>query len=155
MLLVDGNIKRGHNLMSFQPLIESSWVIQVHAFTAIAAFILGLVQLLAPKGTLPHKAIGVIWVVLMLVIAISSIFLTPSVYGYDLPLTRWFSWIHIFTVITLYWVALGVARLLRGGENFKRHGAAFRIIFLGGLVGAGAFTFLPGRIMYQVIFGVG
>ena len=135
--------------------MDASWVVQVHAFTAIAAFMLGLVQLVAPKGTLPHRTIGVVWIILMLIIASSSVFLRPSVFGYDLPLIRWFSWIHIFTVITFYWVFLGVGRLLRGGENFKRHGAAFTIIFLGGLVGAGAFTFLPGRIMHQVIFGVG
>lgn len=141
--------------MSLQPLFEASWVIQVHAFTAMAAFMLGLVQFAAPKGTLPHRAIGVVWIVLMLVIAVSSIFLRPSVFGYDLPLIKWFNWIHILTAVTFFWVALGVARLLRGGENFKRHGAAFTIIFLGGLVGAGAFTLLPGRIMHQVIFGAG
>lgn len=139
--------------MSWQPLLEASWVIQLHAFTAMAAFLLGLVQLVAPRGTLPHKTIGVVWIILMLVIAISSIFLRPSVFGYDLPLVKWFNWIHILTLVTFYWVFLGVARLVRGGENFKRHGAAFTTIFLGGLLGAGAFTLLPGRIMHQVIFG--
>lgn len=141
--------------MSLQPLLEASWVIQLHAFTAMAAFILGLIQIAAPKGTLPHRTIGVVWIILMLVIAVSSIFLRPSVFGYDLPLIRWFNWIHILTLVTLYWVAIGVFRLLRGGQDFKRHGAAFTVIFLGGLVGAGAFTLLPGRIMHQVIFGTG
>jgi len=38
----------------------------------MAAFALGVVQLSAPKGTLPHRAIGWLWVVLMLVISISA-----------------------------------------------------------------------------------
>ena len=38
----------------------------------MAAFPMGLVEFAAPKGTLPHRTIGFIWVALMAVIAISS-----------------------------------------------------------------------------------
>ncbi len=41
--------------MSLDPLLSAPWVIQVHAFGAIAAFFLGALQLAAPKGTLPHR----------------------------------------------------------------------------------------------------
>ena len=58
--------------MSLEPLLTASPIIQVHAFAAIAAFALGLVQFAAPKGTVPHRTIGWIWVGLMTVIAISS-----------------------------------------------------------------------------------
>ena len=37
--------------MSLEPLLEAPWVIQVHAFAAVAAFFLGIVQFAAPKGT--------------------------------------------------------------------------------------------------------
>ena len=139
--------------MSLQPLLDASWVIQVHAFGAMAAFVLGLFQLIAPKGTLPHKIIGLIWVLLMTAIATSSIFIRPSVLGYDLPLIKWFSWIHLFTVLTFYGVIQGTYFLLRGGPGLKFHSRPFIGIFIGGLVVAGGTAFLPGRIMYQVAFG--
>jgi uncharacterized membrane protein len=51
--------------MTLSPLIEAAPVVQVHALAAMGAFALGVVQLAAPKGTLPHRTIGWIWVVLM------------------------------------------------------------------------------------------
>ena len=51
--------------------------IPLHAFAAMAAFVLGLVQFAAPKGTLPHRTVGWIWVVLMATVAISLV-LDPS-----------------------------------------------------------------------------
>jgi uncharacterized membrane protein len=50
--------------MSLAPLFSASLAIQFHAFAAMAAFALGVVQLGAPKGTLPHRTIGWIWVTL-------------------------------------------------------------------------------------------
>ena len=123
--------------MSLQPLLDASWVIQVHAFGAMAAFVLGLFQLIAPKGTLPHKTIGAVWVLLMTAIAMSSIFIRPSVLGYDLPLTQWFTWIHLFTVLTFWGIISGVYLLIKGGPLLKKHKGPFIGIFIGGLVIAG------------------
>jgi len=58
--------------MSLVPLPEAAPAIPVHAFAAMAAFVLGLVQFAAPKGTLPHRTVGWIWVLLMLAVAGSS-----------------------------------------------------------------------------------
>lgn len=138
--------------MSLQPLLDAPWVIQAHAFGAMVAFILGAIQLVAPKGTLPHKTLGVIWLLLMGEIAVSSIFVRPSLFS-DLPITQWFSWIHIFTVITFYAIVQGTFLLLRGGPTLKYHSRPFIGMFVGGLVVAGALAFLPGRIMHQVAFG--
>ena len=41
--------------MSLAPLLNAPLAIQAHAFAAMAAFALGLVQFAAPKGTLPHR----------------------------------------------------------------------------------------------------
>ena len=48
--------------MSLEPLLAAPLATHVHAFAAMAAFALGAVQLAAPKGTLPHRTIGWIWV---------------------------------------------------------------------------------------------
>lgn len=138
--------------MSWQPLLEAPLVIQIHAFSAMAAFALGVLQFAAPKGTLPHKSLGVVWVLLMTAIAVSSIFIRPAFYP-GLPIMQWFSWIHIFTVITAFFIVEGVLLLLGGGPMLKKHSGSFLSIFIGGLVLAGGFAFLPGRIMHQVVFG--
>jgi uncharacterized membrane protein len=51
--------------MSLQPLLDAVAPIPLHAFAAMAAFVLGVVQLTAPKGTLPHRTLGWIWVALL------------------------------------------------------------------------------------------
>ncbi|GJL90386.1 DUF2306 domain-containing protein [Hyphococcus sp.] len=140
--------------MSIQPLLEAPWVIQVHAFAAVAAFLLGVIQLVAPKGTLPHRTLGIVWIMLIVAVTISSIFVRPSLYP-GLPLTKWFSPIHAFTVLTAFGIFGGVSFLLRGGPTLKQHKKPFTGIFIGGLVVAGALSFLPGRIMHQVVFGGG
>lgn len=58
--------------MSLTPLLNAPAIIQIHAFAAMAAFALGIVQFSAPKGTLPHRTIGWIWVGIMVVVAGSS-----------------------------------------------------------------------------------
>ena len=61
--------------MTLAPLLSAAPAIQFHAFAAMTAFGLGLVQLAAPKGTLPHRTIGWIWVALMLVVSVSAFFI--------------------------------------------------------------------------------
>ena len=138
--------------MSFEPLLSAPLIIQIHAFGAMAAFALGIVQFVAPKGTLPHKTLGLVWVILMATIATSSIFIRPA-FNPGLPFIQWFSFIHLFTILTYFSVVQGLYLLLRGGPSLKSHAKAFRGIFIGGLVIAGAFAFLPGRIMHAVLFG--
>src|SRR6202047_153372 len=57
--------------MSLAPLRAAAPAIPLHAFAAMTACVLGVVQLAAPKGTLPHRTLGWIWVSLMLGVAIS------------------------------------------------------------------------------------
>jgi uncharacterized membrane protein len=61
--------------MSLAPLLNASPAIQLHAFAALTVFVLGVVQLTAPKGTLPHRTLGWVWVALMAVVAGSSFFI--------------------------------------------------------------------------------
>jgi uncharacterized membrane protein len=131
--------------MSLAPLLDAAPVIQVHAFAAMAAFTLGVVQLAAPKGTLPHRTIGWIWVVLMLAIAASSFFI------HEIRLWGPFSPIHLLSIFTLVMLPLAVLEAHR--HNVIAHRNAMLGMFLGALVIAGAFTLLPGRIMHAVIFG--
>jgi uncharacterized membrane protein len=131
--------------MSLAPLLDAAPVIQVHAFAAMSAFGLGLIQLAAPKGTLPHRTIGWIWVVLMLTIAVSSFFI------HAIRLWGPFSPIHLLSIFTLAMLPIAVLRAHR--HQVERHRRAMLGLFFGALVIAGAFTFLPGRIMHKISFG--
>jgi uncharacterized membrane protein len=131
--------------MSLAPLFAAPFVIQLHAFAAMAAFVLGVVQFAAAKGTLPHRTLGWIWVALMLCVALSSFFIhTLRVWG-D------FSPIHLLSIFTLAMLPLGVSYARR--HNVRGHRMTMIGIFAGGLVIAGIFTFVPGRIMHDVLFG--
>lgn len=131
--------------MSLAPLLQSSFAIQVHAFAAMAAFVLGVVQLSAPKGTLPHRALGWTWAALMTAVAISAFFI------HELRLWGPWSPIHLLAIFTLITLPLGVLHARR--HDVARHRRAMLALFTGALVIAGVFTFYPGRIMYRVLFG--
>ena len=118
--------------------------IQVHLMAGVIALGLGTVQILSPKGTLPHRVIGWIWVSLMMVLAGTSVFIKVIFPGH-------FSYIHVLTAWTLLAVPLGVMAVRRG--NIAAHSRFMTNTFYLGLITAGAFTFLPGRILYQVFFG--
>ena len=131
--------------MTLAPLLNAAPVIQVHAFAAMSAFALGLVQFAAPKGTLPHRTVGWIWVVLMATIAISSFWI------HSIRLIGPFSPIHALSIFTLAMLPLAI--LHAHNHRVLQHRKAMISIFIGALVIAGAFTFLPGRIMNAVAFG--
>jgi uncharacterized membrane protein len=131
--------------MSLAPLLDAAPAIQLHAFAAMTAFALGIVQFSAPKGTLPHRALGAIWVGLMAIVGVSSFW----IHGMRL----WGPWspIHLISIFTLVMLPLAVWAAHRHAVD--RHRRAMIAIFFGALVVAGLFTLVPGRIMHAVVFG--
>jgi uncharacterized membrane protein len=131
--------------MSFAPLLDAVPAIPLHAFAAMAAFVLGLVQFAAPKGTLPHRTIGWIWVLLMVAVAASSFWI------HQIRLVGPWSPIHLLSIFTL--IVLPIAVWKAHTHRVVDHRRIMIFIFAGALVIAGLFTLLPGRIMHQVLFG--
>ena len=131
--------------MSLTPLLEAPGTIPLHAFAAIAAFALGIVQFAAPKGTLPHRTIGWIWVLLMFAVAISSFWI------HEMRVWGPFSPIHLLSILVLVMVPRAVWAARQ--HKITAHRKGMMSIFLGALVIAGVFTFWPGRIMHAVVFG--
>jgi uncharacterized membrane protein len=131
--------------MTLAPLLNASPAIQIHAFAAMTAFALGLVQFAAPKGTLPHRTIGWTWVMLMTVVSVTAFFIHE--------LRVWGPWspIHLIAIYVLIMLPLGVWRARH--HKVSAHRKTMIGIFIGGLVIAGLFTFVPGRIMHAVTFG--
>jgi uncharacterized membrane protein len=131
--------------MSLAPLLNAAPTIPLHAFAAMTAFVLGIIQLAAPKGTLPHRTLGWIWVGLMLAVAISSFWI------HQIRLLSLWSPIHLLSIFVLITVPLGVWRAHR--HQVADHRRILTLVFSGALVIAGLFTLLPGRIMHAVVFG--
>jgi uncharacterized membrane protein len=113
----------------------------IHLGAAISALLLGIVMLVRRKGTLSHKFWGRIWAGLMLTVAISSLWIPSFLH---------FTWIHLFTLLTLVALPLGIYRIRRG--NVKGHAAAMKGLFIGGLVIAGIFTLVPGRMLGNLLW---
>ena len=131
--------------MSLAPLLEASGTIPLHAFAAMAAFALGIVQFAAPKGTLPHRTVGWVWVGLMAIVAASSFWI------HEIRLLGPWSPIHLLSIFTLIVLPIAVWRARR--HRIADHRRIMILIFVGALVIAGLFTFLPGRVMHAVVFG--
>ena len=133
--------------MSFAPLLNAPPIIQLHAFAAMTALVLGIIQLVSTKGTLPHRTLGWIWVVLMLTIAISSFW----IHGKTNRMIGVWSPIHLLSVLVLVMVPLAV--FAAHHHRVRAHRITMISVFTGGLVIAGLFTFVPGRIMHAALFG--
>ena len=131
--------------INLAPLLDALPPIPLHAIAAMSAFVLGVVQLAAPKGTLPHRTLGWIWVLLMAVVAVSSFWI------HQIKLLGPWSPIHLLSIFTLLMLPLGVWRARQHSVNAHRW--TMIGIFTGALVIAGLFTFVPGRIMHAVLFG--
>jgi uncharacterized membrane protein len=131
--------------MSLAPLLDAPSAIPLHAFAAMAAFALGIVQLAAPKGTLPHRTVGWVWVILMMTVALSSFWI------HQIRLFGPWSPIHLLSIFTPIMLVLGVWYARQ--HKVRGHRITMISIFCGALVVAGLFTFVPGRIMHAVVFG--
>ncbi len=116
-------------------------VVYLHMFAALAALVAGTVQLLRPKGTGAHKAIGWTWVALMAAVAASSLWI---------PAFLQFGWIHLFTLLTAIVLPLGIWRIRHG--DVRGHAGAMRNLYIGGLVIAGVFTLSPGRLLGDLLW---
>jgi uncharacterized membrane protein len=131
--------------MTLAPLLAAPLAVRIHAFAAMAAFVVGPVQFAGPKGTLPHRLVGWSWAALMLTVALSSTFIHL--------LRIWGPWspIHLLSLLVL--VTLPLALWTAHRHEVRHHRRAMATLFIGALVITGGFTLLPGRIMHAVVFG--
>ena len=129
--------------MHITPLMNAPIIVQAHVICAVIALGLVPVMLFRRKGDRLHEIIGRVWVLAMGLTAITSFGIM------DIRLIGPFSPIHGLSLLTLYSL-IGAVLQARAGkiDAHKSHilGA------MGGLVGAGVFTVLPGRPMSQILF---
>ena len=124
-------------------LFAESPIVVAHVLLALAALGLGPVLLLGRKGAAFHRAAGWTWVGLMAATAASTLLIV----GED----RSYSFIHGMSVVTL--ALLPFAVHAARSHAVGRHRALMLWLYWLMLVGAAAFTLVPGRLIWRLFFG--
>lgn len=119
-------------------------VLQLHILAALGTVALGGLIFSMRKGRTFHRTAGWIWVALMATTAVSSLFIV------GLNGDVW-SLIHLLSGWVLITLPIGVWAARK--HRVDVHRRTMTGIFVGGSLVAGAFTFLPGRLMWQLVFG--
>lgn len=126
-------------------------IVAVHMTAALAATAIGPFALWARLGRQQHpklhRAFGYAWVTLMLIAALSAIFIRHS----PLALVGGFSLIHLLIPVTLGMVVGAFWFLARG--NIAGHRKTMQGLYIGACVIAGGFTLHPDRLLGNLIWG--
>ena len=124
---------------------EVSPIILIHFLFALLAIVVGAIQLALKKGTVVHKTFGYVWVLAMAVICLSS-FQIKTVMPSGI---FWgFSPIHLLSIWVLFQLTRGIYFARK--QNIARHRQCMLYTYVGGLMIAGAFTLMPGRLLFKV-----
>jgi len=138
--------------MNWQVFTELSTLqVQIHWVAAIASLVFGIGIFIRKKGTASHKLFGRTYVVCMVITSLSAFFIRQLEPGEVYSLWTNFSAIHLLIPFTLTYLFLAVRAIRKG--NVKSHKLSMIFAFVGGIVIAGAFTFIPGRHMHSLFFG--
>ncbi len=118
-----------------------------HISTVIPAFLIGTYLLINRKGTSRHKLLGKVYMVLMLVTALITLFMSaevgPTLFGH-------FGFIHILSLLVFYTVPAAV--FAARNANIKAHRGSMLSLYIGGILIAGSFAFMPGRLLHSWLF---
>ena len=124
--------------------------VTIHLIAAVGALLLGPVALWARQGAQQrprlHRGFGYAWVTLMVVTALSALFIHDS----GLPNIHGFSPIHLLVPATLFGLYYAFAALFRG--DIRAHRQTMQRLYYGACVTAGAFTLLPIRSMGYLLW---
>jgi uncharacterized membrane protein len=116
-----------------------------HLATVVPCFIIGTLLMLIKKGTKTHKNFGRIYMILMMITAIITLFMQSQV---GPKIFNHFGWIHLFSFLTIYTVPTAYWAIKNG--NVEAHKRKMILLYFGAIIIAGGFTFTPGRYLYEM-----
>lgn len=132
-------------------------LIAVHLTAALAAVVIGPIALWARRGHASqqtgsqrprlHRAAGYAWVTLMLVTAISAIFIRD----FKLPNIAGYTPVHLLVPLVFGGLFFSFRHLLRG--NVHAHRRVMVWLYVSACIVAGGFTLLPNRYLGQLVWG--
>jgi uncharacterized membrane protein len=126
------------------PLWTTPISVQLHVLSVTVAFFAGLIIFLLPKGTGFHRLLGWTFVIAMIGAAATSVMMIAD-------FNTGVNFLHIFTVVTAVSLTLGLAAIRRG--DVRGHAYNMVGLYIGALLVAGSFSFIPGRLMWRMLFG--
>ncbi len=118
-----------------------------HLATVVPCFFLGIPVFVLQKGTNLHKSLGKIYMTLMMITAVITLFMEAKVGSQFL---NHFGWIHSFSVLTIVSVPRAIISARR--EDIRSHKTAMISLYFGAILIAGGFTFVPGRYLHNLFF---
>lgn len=125
-------------------------LIAIHMAAAIGAVVTGPVALWARKGRAQHprlhRAFGYAWVTLILVTAVSAIFIRD----FNLPNLAGFTPIHL--LVPGVFIGLFGAFYFLARGNVAGHRKAMQILYVSACLVAGGFSLLPQRYLGQLVW---
>ena len=120
----------------------------VHLATVVPCFLIGAWLLARRKGTPLHMRLGRVYAGLILVTAVVALVMPAEV---GPRILDHFGFIHLFSVLVLVSVPLAVYSIRRG--NVAGHRNHMVGVYIGGILIAGTFAFMPGRLLHGWLFG--
>ncbi|HEY9094278.1 MAG TPA: DUF2306 domain-containing protein [Hydrogenophaga sp.] len=138
--------------------MQMSPVIAIHLSAALSALVIGPIALWARRGhSNPaaatsqrprlHRAAGYAWVTLMLLTALSAIFIRD----FSLPNIAGYTPIHILVPVVFGSLFMAFRALFR--RDIRRHRIWMQTLYFSACIGAGVFTLLPNRYLGQLVWG--
>lgn len=131
--------------MTFTPLIG------LHLGAALAALAIGPVALWARRSERPraalHRLAGYTWVTLMLVVALTALFIRD----FRLPNIAGYTPIHLLVPVVIGTLAVAFWSLRRG--RVRAHRRAMVTLYFSACIVTGALTLLPSRYLGQLVWG--
>ena len=118
-----------------------------HLATVLPAFVIATTIFMMTKGTAIHKKLGKIYVTLMLITAVITLFM-PAVVGP--AFLNHFGFIHLLSLLVFITVPKAIFAIRRGDvAAHKRHMLG---MYIGALLIAGGLALMPGRLMHGWLF---
>ena len=119
----------------------------LHLATVLPAFITGTIMFAFRKGTSLHRMAGRIYMILILLTGIVTLFMPakvgPSIFGH-------FGFIHLFSFSVFYSVPAAYLAVRSG--NIRLHRSIMIGLYVGGMLIAGSFALMPGRMLHGILF---
>ena len=115
----------------------------IHLAAVVPAVAIGVVQLASKKGTRPHKVLGWIWVVSMLIATLSSFWIM------ELRKGAGFSVIHLLSIWVLIAMSCAIWAIRRGKLRMHKR---FMVGTTIGVTAAGLGALMPGRFLSYFLF---
>jgi len=120
----------------------------VHLATVFPCLLIGGWLLIRPKGTPVHRLLGRIYVVLMIATALVTLAMPAEV---GPRLLGHLGYVHLFSVLVLVSIPLAVRGARRG--SIRTHRSHMLGVYFGGILVAGGFTLMPGRLLHGWLLG--